>query len=167
MQSDELANIFKKYGYFVQRRCVQLLGQTADAEDVTQEVFMRVQRYSSSLTAPVTLSYLYAIAARCCFDRAQQRERQRPLSPADLENVFASPGASPDERALVGQLMRTLDKTTSEIAILHHIEGWTQDEIAVQTGYSRKTIGKKLSLFADAFKAAWQRMAPLRREVGS
>lgn len=167
MQSDELANIFKKYGYFVQRRCVQLLGHTADAEDVTQEVFMRLQRYSSSLNAPVTLSYLYAIAARCCFDRSQQRQRQRPLGPDDLENVMVPEGASPDERALVGQLMRTLDKTTSEIAILHHIEGWTQDEIAAQTGYSRKTIGKKLSLFADAFKAAWLRMAPLRREVGS
>ena len=166
MQPDELSEIYKKYGYFVQRRCVLLLGHSADAEDVSQEVFMRVQRYSASLTAPITLSYLYAIAARCCFDRAQQRRRQTPLGPRELTDA-SSEGVTPDQRALVGQLMRKLDRATSEIAILHHVEGWTQEEIAAQTGYSRKTIGKKLSLFSEAFKAAWLRMAPLRRELGS
>lgn len=166
MQPDELAEIFRRYGYFVQRRCTLLLGNSADAEDVTQEVFMRVQRYSSSLTAPVTLAWLYAIAARCCFDRAQQRQRQTPVAHASLE-ALAGSSAAPPERALVGQLLRSMDRKTSEIAILHHVEGWTQEEIAAHTGYSRKTIGKKLSLFSQTFKDAWQRLSALRREVGS
>ena len=146
MHPDELAEVFKRYGYFVQRRCTLLLGNSADAEDVTQDVFMRAQRYSSSLTAPVTLAWLYAITARCCFDRAQQRQRQTPLEPSAFEALAGSTSAPP-ERALVGQLLRGMDRTMSEIAILHHVEGWTQEEIAAHTGYSRKTIGKNCHCF--------------------
>jgi RNA polymerase sigma-70 factor (ECF subfamily) len=169
VNADALAEHFRKYGYFVRRRCVLLLSNEADAEDVTQEVFLRVLRYSASLTAPVTLAWLYAIAARCCYDRTQRRGRDEPMQTQALLELERPPDdqSSPDLRALVGQLVRGHDRQTSELAILHYLEGWTHEEIAEQTGCSRKTIGKRLANFNQDFKAAWAQTERLRKEVGT
>ena len=47
----------------------------------------------------------------------------------DATCLFADPG---------------LDETTREMALLHWLDGMTQEEVAQQTGYSRKTVGVKL-----------------------
>ncbi|MBI5548220.1 MAG: sigma-70 family RNA polymerase sigma factor [Deltaproteobacteria bacterium] len=159
MEPSELAALFKRYGFFVQRRCRTLLGNASDAEDVTQEVFMRVQRYASSLNGPVTLGWLYTIATRCCADHLQQRGREQPMDPSTLADADTRPvggAGDADRRALFAQVFRGLDPLAREIALLHHVEGWTQDEVAERTGYSRKTVGKKLTSISESLKSAWQ-----------
>jgi RNA polymerase sigma factor (sigma-70 family) len=62
---------------------------------------------------------------------------------------------SSDERALLATILRKLDAETREIGLLYHLKGLTQEEVASEKGYSRKTIGKKLHLFNELFKKYW------------
>ena len=158
MQSEEIAELYERCGHLVHRRCLQLLGSEWDANDAHQEVFLRAQRYGRSRERGSSpLMWLYTIAAHCCFDLARKRGRERPLSHdhlADLEQRVSGSGHDADVKAVVGALLRKLDPRVREIGMLHYLDGLTQEEVAAQTGYSRRTVGKKLREFEEHFRAA-------------
>ncbi|REG23566.1 RNA polymerase sigma-70 factor (ECF subfamily) [Archangium gephyra] len=164
MGPEQLSALYDKYGYSLHQRCLLLLGNRADAEDAVQDVFVRVRHYHGSLKAPVTLAWLYAIANHVCFDKAKRRAREEPWEPPELAELDPRRQGAPedaDRRALVSSVMGQLDGRMRDIVILHHIEGWTQEEIAAQTGYSRRTVGKKLAGFAELLRERWRKFREL------
>lgn len=157
MTDAELASLYEQYGYLVHRRCLTLLGNAADAEDALQETFLRVRRLGARPDSS-PLAWLYTIASHCAFDLMNKRRREAPESPDKLPMLDARRVGSaedPDHRAVIGAVLRTLDEKTRAIGVLHYVDGYTQEEVAVQTGYSRKTVGKKLKLFEDMFRSMW------------
>lgn len=145
----DISGLYEAYGYLVQRRCLSILGSPADADDALQEVFMRVQRYPAPDDPNATLRWLYAIANRCCFDLHKQRKKADPTPAEQLDVRTVGEGVDGDRRAFVGAVLRTVGPKTREIAVLAHVDGYTQEEVAEQTGLSRKTIGKKLKSFEE------------------
>lgn len=149
MDSRELAALYEKYGYLVHRRCMALLGSAVDADDAMQEVFMRVQRYGRPEATGSDLGWLYAIATRVCFDQ-RARRKEAPVEPSALSAVDPRTHGSrrdADVRAALGAALRSMDLKTAEIGVLHHVDGYTQEEVSARTGISRKTIGRKLAVF--------------------
>jgi RNA polymerase sigma factor (sigma-70 family) len=61
-----------------------------------------------------------------------------------------------DRRALLGVALRQLDGKTRTIGVLHYLDGYTQEEVAERTGYSRRTVGKKLKLFEERIRQLWR-----------
>ncbi len=158
MQEAELAQLYQQYGYLVHRRCMALLRDRNDAEDAVQEVFMRVHRYGRNQKGPSVLSWLYVIALNCCCDLMRRRSRETVAKEDTLEQVdgqSVGDASDADRRALLGAALRRMDHKTCEIGILHHLDGLTQEEVAVNTGYSRRTIGKKLRAFDEHLKTLW------------
>lgn len=157
MTDTELAALYAQYGYLVHRRCLAIVRNRADAEDALQETFLRVRRYGNAQSTGSTLAWLYTIASRCCFDLMERKGRERPADDDELrafENVGQGSSEDPDRRALVGAALRTLDGTTRTIGVLHYLDGFTQEEVAERTGYSRKTVGKKLKHFESLLRRA-------------
>ena len=154
VSDQELAALYQQYGYLVHRRCLSLTGNAADAEDALQETFLRVKRYGARPeTSP--LAWLYTIAQRCAFDLMAKRKREEPAAPEDLSKLDAraeGEAEDADKRAVLGAVLRNMDSKTRDIGVLHYLDGYTQEEVASQTGYSRKTVGKKLKLFEEVFR---------------
>ncbi|MFZ5441252.1 MAG: RNA polymerase sigma factor [Myxococcota bacterium] len=147
MDQTQLAALYQQYGYYVHRRCMALLGSSADADDALQEVFLRVQRYGRSDATGSDLGWLYAIATRVCFD-LRQKKTPEAVDPAELPALETrAEAASPDTRAAIGLALRSMDQKVAELGVLHHLDGYTQEELEARLGISRKTIGKKLALF--------------------
>lgn len=120
-----------------------------------QEVFTRVQRYDRGDAKENVLGWLYTITNNVCFDMLKKRDTAalRNLEElAEIERRHAGSASTADERAFVGAVLRSLDSTTRAIGVLHHLDGYTQEEVASKTGYSRKTVGKKLAQFQAAFE---------------
>ncbi len=96
------------------------------------------------------LPWLYSIATRICFDSLESSRRRKPTEGSvlerlkDLVGLSESRGSSVEEKLCMGSALVTLDDTTREMALLHWLDGFTQEEVAQQTGYSRKTVGVKL-----------------------
>jgi DNA-directed RNA polymerase specialized sigma24 family protein len=42
------------------------------------------------------------------------------------------------------------------MVVLHYLGGFTQDEVAEASGYSRKTVGKKLRAFVARLEQRWR-----------
>jgi RNA polymerase sigma-70 factor, ECF subfamily len=157
VERDELGKLYERYGFLVHRRCRALLRNEADAADALQETFWRVQRYGRPPGLREPLAWLYGVAANVCFDKGTRRRRDLAHDEKVGQGVSHHTGSADDgdRRAVVGFILQKFDDDTRTIGVLHHLDGMTQEEIAVQTGYSRKTVGKKLALFEEAFKRLW------------
>lgn len=143
----------------VHRRCRALLQSAADADDAVQDVFLRVSRSSGPSEAEAALSWLYTIAFNVCCDRLKRARRERVEPPEVMRTLDARTVGSvgeADAKAVVGGALRAVGRRTREIVVLHHVSGLTQEEVAAASGYSRKTVGKKLKAFSALLESRWK-----------
>jgi RNA polymerase sigma-70 factor (ECF subfamily) len=72
-QAQTFGHIFDQYHDQIYRYILRLVHQPDEAEDLTQETFLRVDRELSSLRDQNALtSWLYRIATHICYDRFRQ-----------------------------------------------------------------------------------------------
>lgn len=131
----------------------------ADGDDLVAEVFLELCRNDfaclrrfrgqSSFNA-----YLTVIARRVIVRDLSKRPHLTLVSPdptawsiADQAEPTASPnpadGGEPFEDLM--QLLRKLDETESRLIQLHHLEGYSYQQISQETGISENSIGPALS----------------------
>jgi RNA polymerase sigma-70 factor, ECF subfamily len=149
MTEDELTRAYLTYGHLVLRRCRRLLRDGASAEDAAQETFLRLWRYGDAFAlADSKVAWLYRVADRCCLDRLARR-RELPLGDAPEPQVDAGQAAQLADGQLVIRFLDRFDEPLRQIAIYHFLDELTQGEIAAQTGWSRQTINKKISILRE------------------
>jgi RNA polymerase sigma-70 factor (ECF subfamily) len=139
-----------------------ILGMVRDpteADDLTQEVFVRVHRKLDSVRDPDALtSWLYRIATHVCYDWYRKRARQPRLDPLDVTGGHdpgpkstRSGGTSLDrviERADMSACVRSyleeLSDDYRQVILLHDLEGLTNPEIAEMLGASLDAVKIRL-----------------------
>jgi RNA polymerase sigma-70 factor (ECF subfamily) len=123
----------------------RLLGDWHQAEDVTQEVFLRVREAAAKYTPQAKFTtWLYRITYNLSIDQ-QRRSRN---DPASLEAVEAEPQASSAsasiEKSELAQLVRSAIAELSDrqrtVVVLHRYEGLSHAEICEVTGWSRPAV---------------------------
>jgi len=111
---DALEALVREHSRLVYRIAYAVLRRHHDAEDATQETFMRVLRYSSKLAGvdnPKT--WLARIAWRVAVDRSSQRGRAQEVPFDDPVQPIAepiSPSASADQTVHGTQVSAALEK---------------------------------------------------------
>ena len=152
-QVDEaaIAAAYERYGHALYNRCLRLVGNEDDARELLQEAFCQFWRRRDRFegrSSPFT--YLYRIATNLSIDKLRRRTTAGP-SYALEEGRQASSVAGPDERAAaiaeLAFLTEGLDDETLTVAVMAHVDGLTQEEIAEALELSRRTIGKRLKKF--------------------
>lgn len=162
MNREELADLYTQFGHLVYLRCLSILRNEAAAKDVLQEVFVRALRYQHSLDrSSCRLRWLYRTAERCCFDRIKKEKREVPVMPEVLSRVAQDglPDAAAEAREVVLAFLSRFEPKVQQVAVLHYLDGLPQEEIATQLGWSRRTVGKKLTLLRQRARALAQSMA--------
>ena len=153
--------IFEEYGERIRRYILGMVHDATEAEDLTQETFLRVHRKLDTLRDPKTLSvWLYRIATRVCYDRFRQPSYRNP--PASLDAAAEERGAEPaeladleaprvdqllDQRemsACVRRYVEQLPDTYRTALFLHDFHGMTNPEIAERVGVSLPTVKIRL-----------------------
>jgi len=155
MDSSALAALYRKFAPLVHSRAGRLVGD--DADDVVQEVFLRLirQRPASGKEA----SWIYRTTTNLCLDRLRHRGRRDSAWREDLRAHVVGMGPSaPDRLAESKELCRMMigraPRGTREVAALIYLDGMTQEEAAAELGLSRKTVGKRLKRFTDDARKA-------------
>ncbi len=124
-----------------------LKGDDAGAQDITQEVFVKVFRAAKSFRQDARLStWLYRITANACMDEMRKRRRvvlfgdvPPQLSPAVAQHEPAE--LDPDVKAALGRLTPKL-----RIAVLlRYFDDLSYDEIADALDVSAGTVASRLN----------------------
>ena len=155
MDDRELAGLYEQCGFALYRRCLAFLGNEAEAQDAVQEAFARAIEAAPRYRAEAKASaWLRQIADHLCIDILRRRKRN-PVrgdvtddQQAQALGRFSTP--SSEHLVIAHRLIQSLDPDEARIAVLYFLDGMTQDEVAVETGLSRRTIGRRLQAIVTA-----------------
>jgi RNA polymerase sigma-70 factor, ECF subfamily len=131
--------------------CFRVLGSSADAEDATQETFLRIARNADRYRGEAQVStWIYRIARNVSTDHVRYDAR-RPSTPVDdLTRLGDEPEAedalSARETALtVRDALDQLDERSRTLLVLVAVEGLSYAEAAEATGLPTGTVKSRVS----------------------
>ncbi len=161
--------IFQMYHRRIYNAVYGMLSDHDDAQDVTQDVFMRLHDALPTLRADEAFStYLYRIALNLCRDRARRKKRVRFQSmdtPRQTEEGDNEPmefpdlgqtGRLPEETLTTEELQRrvreavqTLSQDHKAVIVMHHFQGMEVNDIARILGVPTGTVKSRLARGRD------------------
>jgi RNA polymerase sigma-70 factor, ECF subfamily len=142
--------VFRRYAPYVGAIVLQLIGRPGDVDDVVQDVFMQAHKGLSKLRDPAAVRpWLRRIAVRRSRRWLRRRWVRRWFGEADVDDQpdLADASASPEERAQVAHIYRTLERMPRDERlawVLRFVEGETLESIADLLGCSVSTVQRRL-----------------------
>jgi RNA polymerase sigma-70 factor (ECF subfamily) len=153
--NEVLEALVHQHSRLVYRIAYAVLRRHHDAEDATQETFMRVLRYSSKLGAvedPKT--WLARIAWRVAVDRVRQRGRTHELALEDPEKPIAEVASSdiPADQTLhstqvsaaLERMIAALPEKLRQPLILSTIEEMSPREVGATLGINEAAVRSRI-----------------------
>jgi RNA polymerase sigma-70 factor (ECF subfamily) len=141
-----LEGAFRAHAGFVAGVALRVLGRPSEVDDLVQDVFLHVFHRIGDLRDPAALrGWLAVIAARMASRRLRTRRWKIWLGVGRDHDYaqLADPAASPQDRALVGELYRALDRLPVRQRLawtLRHIEGLELAAVASACDCSLATV---------------------------
>ncbi len=114
----------------------------ADAEDLTQDVFIKVFKKMSSFRGEAAVStWIYRITVNACLDFLRKRKRRHMVS---LEDCSELSSGSLNFKKLIEGTVAKLGEAHRKVFILYDIQGLKHSEIAevlgITVGASKSTL---------------------------
>jgi RNA polymerase sigma factor (sigma-70 family) len=161
--------VVRAHSVRVYRLAYRLTGNKHDAEDLTQEVFVRVFRSLSSYTPGTFEGWLHRITTNLFLDMARRRQRIRFEGLGDETAQRLPSGPTPaqvfDERYLDSDIAEALEALAPEYraaVVLCDIEGLSYEEIAVTLGVKLGTVRSRIHRGRAQLRAALDHRRPRR-----
>ena len=142
--------LMRQYERLVLVTALRLAGNLPDAQDVSQEVFLKLYRNLGKVTSgDAVASWLYRVTVNACHDLRRRPGREDPLENA---GQLAAGGADPHqafaetERSRVLKLsLRMLPEKERAALVLRDLEGLSTGEVARTLGSSEATVRSQVS----------------------
>ena len=169
-QAPSWEQIVREHSGRVYRLAYRLTGNRHDAEDLTQETFVRVFRSLHTYSPGTFEGWLHRITTNLFLDMARRRQRVRiePIGD-DTERWTSSDLLATPERAfesanLDHDVQRALDALPPEYraaVVLCDIEGLSYEEIAVTLGIKLGTVRSRIHRARARLRVALEHRRPL------
>ncbi len=157
----------------VYRLAYRLTGNPHDAEDLTQDVFVRVFRSLSSYTPGTFEGWLHRITTNLFLDQVRRKQRIRFDGLSDdaaerLPGREPSPAQAYEDTHFDDDVQRALDSLSPDFraaVVLCDIEGLSYEEIAATLGIKLGTVRSRIHRGRALLRDALEHRAPGRREA--
>lgn len=158
------AQLMERYAGAVFNLAYRMLGNAHEAEDASQEIFLRVYTNLARFDQERRFStWLLSIGSNYCIDRLRRR-RFAWLTLDDTVLTIPNPGKGPEhsaiereERDAVQRALLRLPPAYREIAVLRYWNDLSYEEICDVTGLPESTIKTRLHrarrMLANALRA--------------
>lgn len=121
----------------------KMLGNPSEAEDIAQQVFLRIWRNAKRYRPEAKFTtYLYTITRNLVFNETRRRSRKKEVSSDEREEnsnhlIAASPDRQPDAELLQEELRRAVDRAIAKLpeaqrlaVVLRRYEQLSYEEIS-------------------------------------
>jgi RNA polymerase sigma-70 factor, ECF subfamily len=169
---------YDEYHQLVKRRCLSILHNEEDAEDITNDVFAKVQKRMSEgkyIDHPKT--YLSRMAENMIKDKIKEDSKERKelfelydmaisesynrLNNIGEENrkkweigIIDNGYEQKEAEIIINSILNEQDKTTGKIYIFYYHDSMTYKEIGKILGLSKSAVQKRLKNFEKKVKEA-------------
>jgi len=160
--------IVERHSDRVYRLAYRLTGNRPDAEDLTQEVFVRVFRSLSTYTPGTFEGWLHRITTNLFLDQARRKQRIRfDAMTEERADRLTSPSPSPDavyaDQRFDDDIERALQALPPDFraaVVLCDVEGLTYEEIAEILGAKLGTVRSRIHRGRALLRKALAHRAP-------
>lgn len=164
-EKEAFETLMRTYDRQILSLAYQMMGNTMDAEDVTQEVFIRAYRRLPDFRFESEFfTWLYRIAVNCTISARRRRLRNRHASidhgetaTGSFEQRLKDPGHEPDKQMIQQEIRETVEKQLDKLPVMQRVvfflrfmEDLKIRDIAEITGSSEGAV--KNSLFRSTRK---------------
>lgn len=148
----EVSELVDQHGEMVFATAYRILGSSADAEDVFQEVFMKVLRGWDRIVRSGTMrewgAYLRVITTRRAVDVLRRTKRRKHVGVEWIEHLAGPDGKNPRQIVMQNEManvmrraLAKLPKKESRVFCLKYFEGLSYEQIAGQVGITVDSVG--------------------------
>ena len=142
--TDDFHGFYDQYAGLVYRTALRVTGNTSDAEDVLQNVFIRFLNRKVILDPRQSpKGYMQRAAVNSSIDLLR-RKASNPSVELEEGRDSSKPESSPILKEMLRKALANIPLQDAELFVLCYLEGYTYEELADQFGIERGTIGSRL-----------------------
>lgn len=153
-RADAWEELLSRYGERIYNLAFQFTGSAADAEDLTQEVFLRLYQNLRLYRGDVPLAaWALRLSRNLCIDhyRRCRRERRADFVSEEVLDRLPADGTDPQAEAQRRQQLRAvyrglqeLPEELAEVVLLRDLQGWSLEETATYLEAPVGTVKSRL-----------------------
>lgn len=162
------AEIYQHFERPIYSLIYRLMGNTEDAFDITQDVFVKAYKALSKTSPDLNLSaWLHRIASNTCLDVLRRRKivRWLPWDPTEHANITPASESDEPERRLMGEetrlqvqaVLNQMNERYRLCLILREYQELSCEEIADVMGTSRQAVKSMLFRARDQFRDIYEK----------
>lgn len=159
-KSDSFKQVYDRHARMVFNLCLNYLQNRQDAEEVTQDVFVKVHAGMGTFRGEAAMrTWIYRIAINSCLDRMKAAKRAKRsvwrmlgFTGDEVERIagsdFEHPGVALEQREATQRIflqINALPVQQRTALLLKTLEGLSQNEVAEVLGVSAKAVESLLS----------------------
>lgn len=150
--------MYRIYGRACYNLALRILGEPAAAEDVVQDVFLRMMATISRFRGDAPFgAWLKRMAANSTIDVVRRNRRLCGEDPTELFESLTTGEVSAENRVDAWSLLMRLEPRERAVVILHEMEGYTHKELALMfeqsESYSKSILSRSLRRLGGADEA--------------
>jgi len=178
MQEADTQQIWSEFAALLRAFIARRVDSDADADDILQEVFLRIHRHAGSLQRRERLvSWLFQITRNAITDfyRAPIRRRELPAgAPLDLEPRSehavswvdeSDTGAARELATCLGPMVAQLPPLYRDAVTLIDLEGLSQQEAAIRAGLSLSGMKSRVQRGRQALAQLLRNCCPIETDT--
>lgn len=144
--TEQIAELFKKYGDEVFRTCLLFLKNRESAEDAVMEAYLRaIPAYSRFKRVSSEKTWLIRIAVNICKDMLKSPAYKRNVGSDPLLELAGGDELSDiEQKNEVSSAIASLPRTYREAAVLHLYNGFSIKECAKIVGVPQTTMAYRV-----------------------
>lgn len=165
VQGDQaaLSQLYDRYARVMYSLAFKILGSVEEAEEVVLDVFSKAWRTAARYDASRSRvdSWLFLMTRSRSLDQLRQRQRQTKVVEAATNTAQTGISELPDEALLIDERRTVVIQALGElpheqrlVIELAYYQGYSQSEIAKQTGLALGTVKTRIRLGLRKLKQA-------------
>ncbi|MGE5580293.1 MAG: RNA polymerase sigma factor [Bacillota bacterium] len=124
----------------IYRHIYRLVQNKEEAEDLTQETYLRIVSKGFSGSEPPNMGYLKAAATNLVRDSWRRKRARGALSPLEEAALVAASGGDEAPSSGLCELMARLPDEYREVLELRIVQGYSRSETALKMGKSEDSV---------------------------
>jgi RNA polymerase sigma-70 factor (ECF subfamily) len=145
--------LVEKHQAFVYSLCYRFVGNNSDAEDITQEVFIRLWKNLARYRPDIKLTtWLYTITTNICLDFLKSRHRKQLYNTSTVENCLTisdpfmadQPLLNEELKMIIVKMSDLLTPKQKAVFILRDMEGLDVNEVCEILSMSQGNVKSNL-----------------------